>query len=72
MIAFLLANLKAIGVGLAVLFGMNLIKKNQSLKQEVKDQDKIITIQNKVADAKKDDKVVSGDDVVKLMCNGKE
>lgn len=72
MIEFLLANLRYIGTGLAVLFGISLIKKNQSLKQELADQDKIITIQDKVIDAKKKDDVVSGDDVINIMLNNEE
>jgi hypothetical protein len=72
MIEFLLSNLKSIGKGLAVLFGIGLIKKNQSLKQELADQNKIITIQEKVADAKKNDNVVSGNDVINSMLNNKD
>lgn len=72
MLEFILANLKSIGTGLAVLFGIGLIKKNQSLKQELADQDKIITIQDKVIDAKKKDDVVTGNDVINGMLNNKE
>jgi hypothetical protein len=72
MIEFLLVNLKSISAGLLVLFGISLFKRNGSLKQELKDQEKIITIQNKIADAKENDTVTSGDDVIKLMLNNKE
>ena len=72
MIEFLLINLKSISAGLLVLFGISLFKRNSSLKQELKDQEKIITIQNKVADAKENDTVTSGDDVIKLMLDNKE
>ena len=72
MIEFLLANLKSIGTGLLVLFGISLVKKNNNLKQELKDQAKIITIQNKVADAKENDTVIGGDDVINRMLNNKE
>lgn len=72
MLEFILANLKSIGTGLAVLLGIGLIKKNQTLKQELADQDKIITIQDKVIDAKKKDDVVTGNDVINSMLNNKD
>jgi len=72
MITFILANLKSIGVGLAFLFGINLIKKNQNLKQENKEINKLVDIQQKVIDAKHDDKIVTSNDVINSMLNDKE
>lgn len=72
MLSFILINLKSIGAFFALIFGITLLKKNQSLKEELKNKDKIITIQKKIADAKENDKVISGNDVIKLMLDDKE
>lgn len=70
-IAYLAQLAKPLGAFFVGLLGGLLVKRNQELKQEAKEQQKFITIQEKIIDAKKNDKVVSGRDVVKRMLENK-
>jgi hypothetical protein len=85
MIEFLLSNLKSIstglavlfgiglavlfGIGLAVLFGIGLIKKNQELKQENKEINKTLHIQERIICVKKENESIIVDDAYERMRN---
>ena len=55
----------------AGLIGGLLIRRNQELKQETKDQQKFIAIQKKVINVSQDNKRGINDDAVERMCEEK-
>jgi hypothetical protein len=67
MIPYLLGLAKPLGAFFVGIIGFLLVKKNQELKQENKEINKIIDIQQKVIDAKEENKNTTADDVIKLM-----
>ena len=66
-IPYIVELAKPLGAFFVGLVGFLLVRKNQELKQETKDQEKIITIQEKIIDAKKENKNTTADDVINLM-----
>ena len=70
-IAFLSQLTKPLTAFFVGLVGFLLVRKNQELKQETKDQQKIITIQEKIIDAKKENKNTTADDVINCMLQDK-
>jgi len=66
-IPYIVELTKPLGAFFVGLVGFLLVRKNQELKQETKDQQKIITIQEKIIDAKKENKNTTADDVINLM-----
>ena len=66
-IPYIVELAKPLGAFFVGLVGFFLVRKNQELKQETKDQQKIITIQEKIIDAKKENKNTTADDVINLM-----
>jgi hypothetical protein len=67
MIPYLLGLAKPLGAFFVGIIGFLLVKKNQELKQENKEINKIIDIQQKVIDAKEENKNTTADDVIMLM-----
>ncbi|WPY01467.1 hypothetical protein Trichorick_01380 (plasmid) [Candidatus Trichorickettsia mobilis] len=67
MIPYLVSLAKPLGAFFVGIIGFLLVKKNQELKQENKEINKIIDIQQKVIDAKEENKNTTADDVIKLM-----
>ena len=70
-IAYLAQLSKPLTAFFVGLLGGLLVRKNQELKQETKNQQKLIAIQEKIIDAKKNDKVANGRDVIKRMLENK-
>ena len=70
-IPYIVELAKPLGAFFVGIIGFLLVKKNQELKQETKDQQKVITIQEKIIDVKKDNKNTTADDVVNRMLQDK-